>query len=286
MLTNGFMRVKRRPKISHCGAGRCPAKQAKAGAVTFATMFLKDYAVQSAKNVLIRYPKTVVRFFQYLGQFNKMKKATGNRFPVKWRDAYPQLKDALKFTPFDQHYIYHPAWAARKLAQLKPSEHVDISSILAFSSIVSAFVPVKFYDYRPAQLNLNHYSSGFADLLQLPFADNSIQSLSCMHTVEHIGLGRYGDPLDAQGDLKAIAELKRVLKPGGHLFFVTPVGQPVIQFNAHRVYSYEQILDYFSPLILKEFSLVPDAGGFIENADPKRVAEQRYGCGCFWFTKE
>lgn len=249
-------------------------------------MFVKDYAVQTAKKVLIRYPKTVGRFVQYVGQFNKIKKDTGNRFPVRMKDAYPCLQDALKFTPFDQHYIYHPAWAARKLAQIKPAEHIDISSILNFSSIVSAFVPVRFYDYRPAKLNLQNFASDFADLLNLPFADNSVESLSCMHTVEHIGLGRYGDPLDADGDLKAIAELKRVVKAGGHLLFVTPVGEPVIQFNAHRVYSFEQITTYFSPLRLVEFSLVPDAGGLIENADPKLVAEQTYGCGCFWFTKD
>jgi SAM-dependent methyltransferase len=249
-------------------------------------MFVKDYAVHTAKKILIRFPKTIGRFFQYTKEFYKLKKESGNRFPFRVKDAYPCLQDAIKYTPFDQHYTYHPAWAARKLAQIKPVEHVDISSILSFSSIVSAFVPVKFYDYRPAKLQLSDFSSAFADLLNLPFGENSIESLSCMHTVEHIGLGRYGDALDANGDLKAIAELKRVLKPGGHLLFVTPVGQPVVQFNAHRVYSYEQILGYFHPLVLREFSMVPDAGGFIADARPALVAQQRYGCGCFWFTKE
>ncbi|NDC42314.1 MAG: DUF268 domain-containing protein, partial [Chitinophagia bacterium] len=56
----------------------------------------------------------------------------------------------------------------------------------------------------------------------LPFESDSIPSLSCMHTIEHVGLGRYGDQLDPQGDLKAIAELKRVVQPGGDLLFVTP----------------------------------------------------------------
>lgn len=106
-----------------------------------------------------------------------------------------------------------------------------------------------------------------------------------MHTVEHVGLGRYGDQLDPSGDLKSIAELKRVLKPGGNLLFVTPVGKPRIEFNAHRIYSYEQILEYFSPLTLNEFSLIPDAGGLISNADPAMVKDQRYACGCFWFKK-
>jgi SAM-dependent methyltransferase len=149
--------------------------------------------------------------------------------------------------------------------------------------MLSAVMPVKFYDYRPATINLSNYQSGFADLLNLPFEDHSIESLSCMHTIEHVGLGRYGDPLDAEGDLKAIAELKRVVKPGGHIIFVTPVGKPRIEFNAHRIYSFEQISSYFSPFELIEFSLVPDKGGFIENADSGIVKEQQYGCGCFLF---
>ena len=106
-----------------------------------------------------------------------------------------------------------------------------------------------------------------------------------MHTIEHIGLGRYGDEIDPQGDIKAINELKRVLAQNGDLLFVTPVGKPKIEFNAHRIYSYEQIKEYFSPLTIKEFSLIPDSGGIIINADPALVKEQNYGCGCFWFKK-
>ena len=70
------------------------------------------------------------------------------------------------------------------------------------------FRAVDFYDFRPAPLSLPDLFAGAADLTALlPFADNSIHSLSCMHVLEHIGLGRYGDPLDPDGDLKAIGEL-------------------------------------------------------------------------------
>ena len=199
---------------------------------------------------------------------------------------HPCLTDKISSTPFDHHYIYHPAWAARVLAETKPAEHIDISSILSFCSIVSAFIPIKFYDYRPAHLQLSNYSSGFADLKKLPFENDSIASISCMHTVEHIGLGRYGDELDAMGDIKAITELKRVVQPGGTLLFVTPVGKPKIVFNAHRIYSFEQINNYFEGFDLKEFSLIPDEGGLIRNADPALVQQQEYGCGCFWFSKK
>jgi len=248
-------------------------------------MYLKNYIVQIGKDILIRFPKKIARFFSYLGELNRFRNKNDKRFSVKTRDMYPCLKDTITKTPFDHHYTYHPAWAARILAQTKPAYHVDISSILSFSTIISAFVPVKFYDYRPADLKLNNLESGFADLKQLGFSANSIPSLSCMHTIEHIGLGRYGDEIDPQGDIKSINELKRVLKDGGDLLFVTPVGKPRIEFNAHRIYSYEQITEYFSPLISKEFSLIPDAGGIIINADPALVKAQQYGCGCFWFKK-
>lgn len=248
-------------------------------------MYLKNYIIQIGKDIFIRFPKKIGRFFGYLAELSRFRKINDQRFSVKTSELYPCLKDKITNTPFDHHYIYHPAWAARILAQTRPAYHVDISSILSFSTIISAFVPVKFYDYRTAALNLPGLESGFADLKQLSFADNSVPSLSCMHTIEHIGLGRYGDEIDPQGDTRSINELKRVLMPGGDLLFATPVGKPKIEFNAHRIYSYEQVIGYFSPLELREFSLIPDAGGIIMNADPNLVKEQDYGCGCFWFKK-
>jgi SAM-dependent methyltransferase len=247
-------------------------------------MYLKNYFVRLGKNLLVRFPKTVARFFEYAGEFARFKKGS-QRFSVNVADMYPCLHDKMKTTPFDEHYTYHPAWAARRIIANRPAYHVDISSILSFGTMLSSSVPVRFYDYRPAAITLSNYESHFGDLNALPFDDHSVASLSCMHTIEHIGLGRYGDVLDGEGDLKAISELKRVLAHGGDLFFVTPVGSPRIEFNAHRVYSFEQVIEYFAPLTLHEFSMVPDSGGLIEHADPAMVRNQRYACGCFWFKK-
>ena len=216
----------------------------------------------------------------------KFKKFQNKRFYLKIFNFYPQIKDKTVRTNFDAHYIYHTAWATRKVREINPKIHTDISSSLYFSGIISAFVPVDFYDYRPAELKLSGLTCSHTDLTKLHFEDNGINSLSCMHTVEHIGLGRYGDKIDPDGDLKAISELKRILAKGGSLLFVVPVGKPKIEFNAHRIYSYEQITEYFKDLELKEFSLITDSGDYIENANKNLVEKQKYGCGCFWFIKQ
>jgi len=229
----------------------------------------------------------LIRHKTYQEQFNIFKKTHGQRFMVLDKDRRPYLKDKSKETSFDKHYTYHTAWAARKLYEITPLEHVDISSLTYFSTIVSAFIPVKFYDYRPANIKLDDLECNHADITSLPFGDGTIKSLSCMHVVEHIGLGRYGDELDVDGDLKAIAELKRVVASKGDLFFVVPVGKAKIMFNAHRIYAYEQIVSYFNDFELKEFTLIPDQSGegLITNATKEQSDIQNYGCGCFWFEK-
>lgn len=227
-----------------------------------------------------------LNFKKEFSTFKELSLQTNERFSFTWKDRFPQLKDKSRETYFDHHYIYHLAWATRVLAKAKPNVHVDISSSLYFCSIVSSFVPVKFFDYRPPVLELQNLSVNFADLQNLPFKNRSIKSISCMHVVEHIGLGRYGDPLDPDGDLKAIYELKRVVAEGGFLLFVVPIGKPKIIFNAHRVYSYDQILEYFSNFELKEFALIPDNkldGGLVYNPNTDLIKAQRYGCGCFCF---
>lgn len=210
------------------------------------------------------------------------------RFDISWSDRHPCLEDATDTTNYDRHYILHTGWAARVLAHTRPVVHIDVGSSLYFVSIASAIVPFQFYDYRPAQLPLAGVTTGTADLTKLPFPDSGISSLSCMHVIEHIGLGRYGDPMDPIGDLRAATELQRVVDRDGQLLLVVPVGRPRIMFNAHRIYSYDQVLEMFHQLHLCEFSLIPDDTGepqLITNAPPEMVALQSYACGCFWFTR-
>jgi SAM-dependent methyltransferase len=230
----------------------------------------------------------MIGFARQFQRFAAVHRRERPEMPVEWRDRWPRLTDRTEHLPFDAHYVYHTAWAARELAQIRPSRHVDISSLAYFSTLCSAFVPIEFYDYRPAGIVLPNLTCGAADLCALPFADGSIASLSCMHTIEHIGLGRYGDPLDARGDLRALAELERVLAPGGSLLVVVPVGRPRVQYNAHRIYDPLAIEQALPGLTLRRWALLKDAwqSGLVDNPSRALALEQSYGCGCFHFQRK
>lgn len=246
--------------------------------------------MKSVLKKIIKFVRTIALTPFILNDFFVFhRRSEDGRFSISFRNFYPQIFDKTLKTGFDRHYVYHTAWAARVVKEINPKVHTDIASSLFFSSIVSAFVPVDFFDYRPAELSLSDLKTSSADLTNLHFEDSSISSLSCMHTVEHIGLGRYGDPIDPLGDTKASKELSRVVAKGGSLLFVVPIGgKSTIEFNAHRIYTYEQVLALFPDLTLKEFSLIPEhtsSGNLIRNADPALAKSERYACGCFWFTK-
>lgn len=245
--------------------------------------------LRKVKKMLMRIRAYFLFPFVLIDYLKFKKNDHSKRFKISLKEVLPVLFENIPFTRFDTHYIYHTAWAARKVKEIGAVYHTDISSSLYFSSIVSAFTPVHFYDYRPASLNLSGHTSGSANLSNLHFEDNSINSLSCMHTVEHIGLGRYGDPIDPDGDIQAAKELSRVLAHGGNLLFVVPVGKPRVEFNAHRVYAYKDVVSMFPTLTLKEFSLIPDDAlnvGMLYNATKSDSDKQNYGCGCFWFIKK
>ncbi len=222
----------------------------------------------------------------------KQSASTKKRFEFKWSERRAYLFDNSPKTWYDRHYIIHPSWAARVLKEISPSKHIDISSKLYFSTITSAFIPFEFYDYRPAEINLTNLKVGSEDLTDLTFEDNTVESISCMHTLEHIGLGRYGDQIDYDGDLKAISELCRVVKIGGSLLVVAPIGKiNKIIFNAHRIYNSDEFISYFEKnnMTLKQYALIPDNkkdGDLVISPSEELKNRQEYGCGCFWFIKQ
>ena len=103
--------------------------------------------------------------------------------------------------------------------------------------------------------------------------------------VEHVGLGRYGDPLDINGTERACAELERVLAVGGHLYLSLPIGRPRVNFNAHRVHMPAQVGEYLPSLELVGLDAVMDDGSYIADCDPRDLSTQEYACGMFVFTR-
>jgi hypothetical protein len=207
--------------------------------------------------------------------------------PIKLVDTYPCLFDKTSKSSVDSHYFYQHIWAFEKIFASSAELHVDVGSSVDFIGLLSTITKVQFVDIRPLDVsNIKNLESIKGSILDLPYEDNSVESISCLHVAEHIGLGRYGDPLDPLGTKKAAAELSRCLAKRGNLYFSLPVGVPRLCFNAHRIHSPQQILEYFSDLKLVEFSGSDGKKNFMRNIDIDVLEDSKYACGMFWFTKE
>lgn len=229
-------------------------------------------------------PRLPVDYFFYardMYRYSKLKSAE----TLSILNHFPCVHDNTGSNPFDPHYFYQDVWAFKQVLKLAPSVHVDVGSTAIFVGMLSAIVDVTFVDIRPLRVKLDRYSFRKGSILEMPFADGSIDSLSCLHVAEHIGLGRYGDPLDADGTKKAAAELSRVLAPGGRLLFSVPIGRSRVEFNAHRIHSAAKIVEYFSALNLLHFSGVDDKAIYQKERSIDELDDCEYGCGFFVFTK-
>ena len=179
-------------------------------------------------------------------------------------------------------------WATQRLIAVPPARHVDVGSELAWVASLAAWFPVTFIDIRPARVTVPNFESKAGSILSLPYADGSVTSLSCMHVIEHVGLGRYDDVLNPRGSELAARELQRVLSPGGTLLLSAPVGRRRTCFNAHRIHAPAAIIAWFNTCEtceLAEFGAVGDDGSFQPQAEPRRYEQADYACGLFMFRR-
>jgi SAM-dependent methyltransferase len=208
-------------------------------------------------------------------------------FKIKFRDIYPCLADRYDNAGSTTgEYFYQDLWVAQKIFADNPVEHWDIGSrIDGFIAHLLTFRSVNVIDIRPLKSNIAGLVFHQGNITNLTFLDNSITSLSCLHTVEHIGLGRYGDPVDPSGCFKGMKELQRVLTPGGKLYFSVPIGREHVAFNAHRVFDPLTIIQSFPSLNLINFIAVSKDGDLLESTEPKDFTSIKYACGIFIFQK-
>ncbi len=204
-------------------------------------------------------------------------------YPIK---RLPVLFERGRRPFFDAHYVYQAYWATDRILRTNPSGfHVDISSHIPFVAQLSAHLPVIQMEFNPPPVKLPSLKRLSGSLVSLPFQDGSVSSLTCLHVIEHVGLGRYGDPIDSDGCWKALRELERIVAPGGHCFLSLPVGKPAVYFNGSYVFRVSDIVGALDGLDLVEFSCVDDNGHFVEYNGFQNMADMAYALGLFHFRK-
>jgi len=178
--------------------------------------------------------------------------------------------------------------------QNAPKRHADIGSrVDGFVAHVAVFRDIEVFDIRPLKTTAQGITFKQLDILgPVPLElIGAYDSVSCLHALEHFGLGRYGDPIDAQGHARALANIVKLLKPKGKLYLSVPIGTQRIEFNAHRVFSPNTIVDLLqADCALASLSFVDDEGDVHERVSATEEEMKtgfgcQLGCGIFEFER-
>jgi SAM-dependent methyltransferase len=192
------------------------------------------------------------------------------------------------------HYFHQDLLVAQRIFQDNPELHVDVGSrIDGFVAHVAVFRRIEVFDIRSLSSTTVNIHFKQLDLMNPapPEYMNYCDSLSCLHTVEHFGLGRYGDAINANGHILGLKNLWKILKPGGKFYFSVPIGPQRIEFNAQRVFSVVYLHQLLSESFqFDRFSYVDDQGDLHDDVEltPERMRANcgcHYGCGIFELTK-
>jgi SAM-dependent methyltransferase len=190
-------------------------------------------------------------------------------------------------------YFWQDLLVARSIFAAKPEKHVDVGSLVGgFVAHVASFREIEVLDVRPITAQIPGVTFKQADLMQpVPGMTDYCDSLSCLHALEHFGLGRYGDPIDPRGFEHGFANMVALLKQDGIFYLSVPVGVDRVEFNAHRVFDPRSIVKLATQQSLRLSSLtVIHSGGRIETialneTQVASLAAQRYALGLFEFHK-
>ena len=230
----------------------------------------------------------------YLNDRVKIKKQKGKDSNFYFGRNYPILGERFSESgTMTGHYFHQDLFVARKIFNDNPNKHVDIGSRTdGFVAHLAVFRKIEVLDIREQTSRVKNVSFRKADLMQLPDdMTNYCDSISALHSIEHFGLGRYGDPVYYYGYLKALENITKILQSRGKFYFSVPIGPQRIEFNAHRVFSVKYLLELLNKdFILNSFSFIDDAGDFHEEVllIPENIESSfscTYGCGIFELTK-
>lgn len=230
-------------------------------------------------------------YLDYL-KLKRQARKSGQSFP--FGKLYPCLDDKKADSgSASGHYFHQDFWVASRIYANKPQRHVDIGSrIDGFVAHVAVFREIEVFDIRPLDVSIPNIIFKKADIMASDFnIKNYCDSVSSLHAVEHFGLGRYGDKLDYNGHLKGLKNIHAMLKQGGKFYFSIPIGKQRIEFNAHRVFAVEYLIELIqNKYRIDSFSYVNDEGELLRDimlkpADIEKNYGCKYGCGIFELTK-
>lgn len=260
---------------------------------------VKNYnSIMAVRKLLFFLKRYIIGSLRASGQLRKLKRQSTSS---AYASLFPFDKKSIVRNDFFEsagvasgHYFHQDIFVAREILKMAPDDHFDVGSrIDGFVAHLAVFRKVKVFDIRELETtepNIEFHQLDIMNSKQVS-ALPKIMSLSCLHTTEHFGLGRYGDEIEFDGWVVGIRNLTNLLSKGGLLYFSTPISvRQRIVFNSHRVFDPKFLTDFF----LKDFdvvrmAMINDEGNLVQDVDFTseeflRSFNDSYACG-IWILR-
>lgn len=195
-------------------------------------------------------------FAEDMEKYNQMNQRES--FSIKEENLHPIITDRSNPAGALNNYMLQDLWAAKLVCRSGVKKHYDIGSRVDgfITHLLAMDIEVTLIDIREYPGKLNNLKFIQADATTMDgIEDESIESLSALCSLEHFGLGRYGDPVDPEACFKCFEAIQRKMKKGGQLYIAVPVGKERVEFNAHRIFYASTVIDSFPEMELKEFAV-------------------------------
>lgn len=224
-----------------------------------------------------------------LNMYNSLNTRKEFQYNEKYKDFW--YYDKYTNAGSIHNYFWQDLWAARLIHENRPAMHYDIGSRVDgfIGHLLSFGQEITLIDVRPLDTHIEGVHFIHSDATNLDgIEDESIESISALCSLEHFGLGRYGDTVDPEACFQAFKSICRKVKCGGRIYISLPIGQDHLEFNGCRIFYAQTVINEFKNMKLVEFSIThhgkieyhADVSSWDDFSQPRGVCY-----GLFYFQK-
>lgn len=182
-------------------------------------------------------------------QFERAVRKFGEHFEFEWTGrGLDASNTAYRVSYHARRHLCWAGYASDRIARCGRSRILDLGSSLDWVFGLSCGHDVTMVDIRDHE-GARFFPFGFrvADAAELPFEDDTFDIAAFWQLLHHVGV-LYGQGMDPEKDVAVLAEIRRVLRPGGLGICCTLVkaGRTLVPWGYSKIFGAGRLDEIFA----------------------------------------